>query len=142
MVSTRVLRDDGIREETLAPHCEGPFAVLKRVSDLAHVVDFPPSMPVHRTVNMGFLPKCEVSERYQRLLPSVDEAAPSRGLAKRHRPKCRSRRLDEADMHPYSISNVESGRSATGHQSVSFSSNGKIPSWGKHGRTMARCVVC
>ncbi|PHJ23029.1 dna rna polymerases superfamily protein [Cystoisospora suis] len=110
MVSTRLLRGHSTREKKLAPRWEGPFKVLKRVNDLAYVVDFPPSMRVHRTVNIGFLRKCEVSARYPRLLPSVDEAAPSRGLAERHRRKCRSRGLDGADMHPYCIEAILESR--------------------------------
>ncbi|PHJ20633.1 hypothetical protein CSUI_005523 [Cystoisospora suis] len=63
MVSTRLLRGHGLGERTLAPLCEGPFAVLKRVNHFAYVVDFPAPMRVHRTVNIRFLRKCEIWTR-------------------------------------------------------------------------------
>ncbi|PHJ26048.1 retrotransposon ty3-gypsy subclass [Cystoisospora suis] len=106
MVSSRLLRGHGIREKKLSPRWEGPFTVLKRVNDLAYVVDFPPWMRLHRTVNIGFLRKCEVSARYPRSLPSVGNAASSRPDLQQYRPRFRTRRAEEPDAHPYAVETI------------------------------------
>ncbi|PHJ19300.1 hypothetical protein CSUI_006870 [Cystoisospora suis] len=68
---------------------------------------------------------------------------PSRCLPERYRPKCRSRPLDEADAHPYSIEAILGSRARkkrAGNRAPFFSEMDRLRV-AEHGRASARCVM-
>lgn len=109
-VSSRLLRLQGRGESKRGPRWIGPFPIIKRVSDLAYTVDFPPWMRLHRTINIGFLRKCEVSERYPRLWGESKQGLNSVPSAAEH---SRVTRTKTADVHPYAIETILSSRQRT-----------------------------
>ncbi|PHJ17295.1 retrotransposon nucleocapsid related, partial [Cystoisospora suis] len=80
-VSSRLLRQQEKGERKLGHKWFGPFSISKRISDVAYVVDFPPSMRLHRTVNICFLRRCRVSSRYPRVLSQKGNSDSSHAAA-------------------------------------------------------------
>ncbi|PHJ21428.1 retrotransposon nucleocapsid related [Cystoisospora suis] len=109
-LSARLLRAQGAGDKKLGRRWFGQFTILKRVNDLAYVIDFPPGMRLHRKVNIGFLRKCKVSARNRRVLPFEEQDAASPTAPGHGRPASGGRAARRQAGHPYAIEAILKSR--------------------------------